>query len=112
MGGRTRGRQPAADLNAAEAPAFAKRFVRSIKALPQVRQITLEYIGGVPEICTVIEAPWPDDEYRDPIYRAEGDLLRSDSTLDADFRLVNRTRNRTRDYATKPPKGVLFLLRR
>lgn len=91
-------------------PYFAKQFLKLIEGLPQVKQVTLELDG--PEICTVIEAPWPDNEYRDPIYGAEGDLLRAYPELEIDFRVVNRTRNRTRDLGSEPPEGVIILLRR
>ena len=64
------------------------------------------------QICTVIEAPWPDFDYCDPIYQAEGDLLRAHPGLRMDFRVINRTKNHTRDYGAEPPEGVIFLLRR
>ncbi|HTE87005.1 MAG TPA: hypothetical protein VK821_20015 [Dehalococcoidia bacterium] len=112
MSGRIRVRQRPAGSKVAGAPAFAKRFVRSIQGLPQVRQITLEYMGAVPQICTVIEAPRNANEQSDPIYHAEGDLLRAYRELAIDFRVVNRTTNRTRDIGDEPPDGVTILLRR
>ena len=112
MAGRIQVPQLPAGSKVAGTPAFAKRFVRSIQGLPQVRQVTLEYAGNLPQICTVIEAPWPDDASRDPIYHAEGDLLRADPSLEIDFRVVNRSRNRTRNYGTELPDGIILLFRR
>ncbi len=91
-------------------PSYARQFVKSIQDLPQVKQVTIEL--DIPELCTVIEAPWPDDDARDPIYQAEGDLLRSHPDLEVNFLVVNRMQDRTRDYGPEPPEGMIYLLRR
>ena len=91
-------------------PAYAKQFVTMIQDLSQVKQVTFE--PAIPELCTVIEAAWPDDTARDPIYEAQGNLLRANPGVEVDFRVVNRSRNHTRDYPGVPPAGLNILLRR
>ena len=101
---------PGRGMHEQRAPDYAWQFLEMIRDLPQVKQVTFE--AAVPEICTVIDAPWPDFEYSDPIYRAEGDLLRAHPDLRVDLRVVNRTRNHIRDYGEQPPEGIIYLLRR
>ena len=95
-------------------PPYAKQFVNLIQDLPQVKQVTLEYDDGIPLICTVIEAPRLEWEYSDPIYHAQGDVLRANPDLDADFRLINRTMGggQIRDYGSNLPDGVIVLHKR
>jgi hypothetical protein len=96
-------------------PRFARQFLKRIEDFDYVRQVTLDCRGGMPSICTVIEAPRLDDTYTFPIYDAEGDVLRANPDLLVDFRLINRSMgaNQTGDYgSSNPPDGVTLLLQR
>ena len=81
--------------------ALAEKFAGLALALPQVQQVLLEETDEGPTIWTIINAEPFDSSFRDPVYEAEAEALRSVNGGLADFRLLN-----TREYE----RGVEDLL--
>ena len=78
---------------AARTMALAEKFAGLALALPQVQQVLLEETEEGAAIWTIIDAAPFDSTFREPVYAAEAEALRSIDGGLADFRLLN-----TREY--------------
>ncbi len=68
---------------------YVKEYVEKVKPIEYVREVrVIENEGGYPRIWTIIEAPPFEDSLLNPIFEAEGEILRT-GNIPVDFELLN-----------------------
>lgn len=68
----------------------ARRFVRHLQALQYLEEIVLEEVGqeGL-RLWIVLSSPAFEDQYADPVYGSQGQLIGELSEPVFDFRVIN-----------------------
>ncbi len=84
-------------------------FIDLVRELPQTRQILLEETEEGSRVWTIIETEPFDRSQREPIYQAQGEVLRSHPPADVYFRLVNISEFGTDRIAGALPHGAQTL---
>jgi hypothetical protein len=100
------------DIQPEQLRLLVTEFARAMRQLPQARAIYLSFPDDEPRITTFIDAEPFNRAFRNPIYQAQVEVLRTHPGIDVDFRLVNLTEFGGRPLAEFLPENRVQLLRR
>ena len=85
---------------------YLDELVEKLKALPQVKQVLIDWSAGIPHTWVVIDAPRMDETYRDPVILAEIEVGDRYPDVIADLHLANIVEHGVEEMPMILPAGA------